>query len=245
MPVHYNFPNHEMTALAHRRMMSSHPEQGMGYYSNPTIPYSAPLPSPSFGFGHILNSPHPTYNNFFGSGSQVNSNPPRLPSESAHLHQLSDVRHVKSNLSRLVKSPPSKEPVAPAPPANTEPPVNPAREESESTPKPEINFSTEVDTLMKTIQSKPHPRQQPEHQLPPLQEFNNNGSNWMHPNYPSSLGQNQALFAPGRASAPAQKPRRKYECTLPDCRKSFFQKTHLDIHMRAHTGDKPFVSREP
>lgn len=26
------------------------------------------------------------------------------------------------------------------------------------------------------------------------------------------------------------------------CNKSFYQKTHLDIHVRAHTGDKPFVS---
>ena len=32
---------------------------------------------------------------------------------------------------------------------------------------------------------------------------------------------------------------------MPDCRKSFYQKTHLDIHTRAHTGVKPFVCREP
>lgn len=36
--------------------------------------------------------------------------------------------------------------------------------------------------------------------------------------------------------------KRKYTCTLPHCGKSFAQKTHLDIHIRAHTGDKPFVS---
>jgi len=29
---------------------------------------------------------------------------------------------------------------------------------------------------------------------------------------------------------------------MPDCNKSFFQKTHLEIHIRAHTGAKPFVS---
>ena len=38
------------------------------------------------------------------------------------------------------------------------------------------------------------------------------------------------------------KDRNKYQCDVPSCAKSFFQKTHLDIHMRAHTGYKPFVS---
>jgi uncharacterized Zn-finger protein len=45
------------------------------------------------------------------------------------------------------------------------------------------------------------------------------------------------------ASRPGKK--RKYVCRLPNCGKSFAQKTHLDIHMRAHTGDKPFVCKEP
>lgn len=38
------------------------------------------------------------------------------------------------------------------------------------------------------------------------------------------------------------KHKRKHQCTLPGCGKLFTQKTHLDIHMRAHTGLKPFVS---
>ena len=29
---------------------------------------------------------------------------------------------------------------------------------------------------------------------------------------------------------------------MPGCNKSFYQKTHLEIHVRAHTGAKPFVS---
>ena len=36
--------------------------------------------------------------------------------------------------------------------------------------------------------------------------------------------------------------RKKYQCQVSSCTKLFFQKTHLDIHMRAHTGYKPFVS---
>lgn len=33
----------------------------------------------------------------------------------------------------------------------------------------------------------------------------------------------------------------KYKCTYPDCNKSFNQKTHLVIHGRSHTGDRPYV----
>ncbi|KAL5375572.1 hypothetical protein PMIN06_006280 [Paraphaeosphaeria minitans] len=33
---------------------------------------------------------------------------------------------------------------------------------------------------------------------------------------------------------------KRYVCTILECGKAFYQKTHLDIHRRAHTGDKPF-----
>lgn len=33
----------------------------------------------------------------------------------------------------------------------------------------------------------------------------------------------------------------KYHCDFPDCNKSFSQKTHLMIHGRSHTGDRPYV----
>ncbi|KAI2076856.1 DNA-binding transcription factor, partial [Ophidiomyces ophidiicola] len=134
--------------------------------------------------------------------------------------------------------------------------------------KPDIEFSTEVDTLMKTIQSKPKLAQP---QLPPLHQFTTGVPGWSYPGPgaavsaapppppPPPLVQQQqqqqqqqsssslssaSMFAPPQPDRPPpskQKSRRKYECTLPNCRKSFYQKTHLDIHMRAHTGDKPFV----
>ncbi|KAI1920077.1 DNA-binding transcription factor, partial [Ophidiomyces ophidiicola] len=133
--------------------------------------------------------------------------------------------------------------------------------------KPDIEFSTEVDTLMKTIQSKPKLAQP---QLPPLHQFTTGVPGWSYPGPgaavsaapppppPPPLVQQQqqqqqqqsssslssaSMFAPPQPDRPPpskQKSRRKYECTLPNCRKSFYQKTHLDIHMRAHTGDKPF-----
>lgn len=76
------------------------------------------------------------------------------------------------------------------------------------------NFSTDVDTLMKAIQLKTQPSQ--------------TGSEAFSSNSPE-------LRSPPR-------PRKRYQCSIPDCNKSFYQKTHLEIHTRAHTGIKPFVS---
>jgi hypothetical protein len=41
------------------------------------------------------------------------------------------------------------------------------------------------------------------------------------------------------------KHKKRYECDVPGCNKSFLQKTHLDIHSRAHTGDRPFQCSTP
>ncbi|KAF1939328.1 zinc finger protein OZF [Clathrospora elynae] len=42
-----------------------------------------------------------------------------------------------------------------------------------------------------------------------------------------------------------RKSRKRYQCTIPSCNKSFYQKTHLEIHIRAHTGAKPFNCKAP
>lgn len=39
-----------------------------------------------------------------------------------------------------------------------------------------------------------------------------------------------------------QKARKRYSCHIEGCQKAFFQKTHLEIHIRAHNGEKPYVS---
>lgn len=76
-------------------------------------------------------------------------------------------------------------------------------------------FSTDIDTLMLAIQA----------QRPANQKRSNDVAT---PTEPSS-----------------SKARKRYQCSLPNCGKTFYQKTHLEIHTRAHTGVKPFVCKEP
>lgn len=89
--------------------------------------------------------------------------------------------------------------------------------------KPPV-FSTDIDTLMRAIQAK----QQPEHQ----------------PQKPTSTISSSS-FSPLSASPQQPRPKKRYQCAVPGCDKAFHQKTHLDIHTRAHTGVKPFLCKEP
>lgn len=94
-----------------------------------------------------------------------------------------------------------------------------------------VSFSTDVDCLMKAIQAKQKGPQLPS---PKVRAAT------------ASFGEPQAhasqvqLTADGRSKA-----RKRYQCSIPGCNKSFYQKTHLEIHTRAHTGVKPFICKEP
>lgn len=97
----------------------------------------------------------------------------------------------------------------------------------------DASSGTDVDTLMRAIQTKPgnyslrgpspvayQPSSRP-YSNPPEQRIRS-----------QSLGIRNGGF----------RSRKKYQCHVPSCGKVFFQKTHLEIHARAHTGHKPFVS---
>ncbi|PNS18619.1 hypothetical protein CAC42_5158 [Sphaceloma murrayae] len=73
-----------------------------------------------------------------------------------------------------------------------------------------VSFSTDIDTLMQVVQSK-------------------SGAD-------STIHRTQRTMS----NASSRAGKRKYLCTAPGCDKEFIQKTHLDIHTRAHTGHKPF-----
>ncbi|KAI9714871.1 MAG: hypothetical protein M1820_000160 [Bogoriella megaspora] len=87
-------------------------------------------------------------------------------------------------------------------------------------------FSTDVDTLMKAIQSKPK------------------SESGVQDDSPQALDLQQHDDTDTRSSG-SGKGKKRYQCTMPDCDKSFYQKTHLEIHIRAHTGVKPFLCKEP
>lgn len=221
VPLQYDFSIHNIGTLAARRLTVPHVESSLPFYSSSPVPYASPCHSP-YGYGHITSALPGHYQQNFGPRSEPHSYSPAnfrqgrnfLPGESREsslrVDQVSDLR-----LDALGFGPPE----------NEERPNNIS----------EAEFSTEVDMLMKAIQSKAI--QPGSHQLPPLQQLSHGGNTGYTPSYSNPQLENHTS-----PKSMDQKSKRKYECILPHCRKSFSQKTHLDIHMRAHTGDKPFVS---
>lgn len=226
-PVSYEFPGHGVGAFSHRRAMDS---PLFPYYSHPTtasysLPYQTPTAAP--------------YN--FGSFSQQH----QQQQQHQHSHPYQYFVTSQPPLSRLAEQPPSLPTIRPAKNAISQvgkseiglpfhsAGLHKGAQDKKDGPSPE--FSTEVDVLMKAIQAKPSNSSPVQQSLPPLQQL-------APPGYPSyAMSPPQCLLTnEGQLSRSGKK--RKYTCTLPDCGKSFAQKTHLDIHTRAHTGDKPFVS---
>ncbi|KAL8873925.1 MAG: hypothetical protein Q9174_000672 [Haloplaca sp. 1 TL-2023] len=96
-------------------------------------------------------------------------------------------------------------------------------------------FGTNVDSLMRTIQLQSNsPRHRsasiPISILTPPQS--NQESDPIH--------SDQSTCEPKRTKAP-----QAYRCSEASCSKVFQQRTHLEIHQRAHTGHKPFLCKEP
>ena len=97
----------------------------------------------------------------------------------------------------------------------------------------EPSYGTDVDTLMRAIQTKsgnsrPQSRSSTSSQL--------GSTPYAHGPEPRNRARETGFEHTGFRT------RKKYQCYVPSCAKIFFQKTHLEIHVRAHTGHKPFVS---
>ncbi|KAI9672420.1 MAG: hypothetical protein M1829_004499 [Trizodia sp. TS-e1964] len=137
----------------------------------------------------------------------------------------------------------------------------------------EFQFATDVDTLMKAIQSKAQaaqaaaaasqlPQQKPPTKVQPLYlppqpdqiqidasygngaysaEYKTHSPDGFLPHQSPQVISIETL----RESKEAKKPKKRYPCDTEGCSKIFTQKTHLEIHMRAHTGAKPFLCKEP
>ncbi|KAI1458372.1 hypothetical protein F4805DRAFT_138013 [Annulohypoxylon moriforme] len=103
----------------------------------------------------------------------------------------------------------------------------------------EIVFNTEVDAMMKAIQSKD--------QLEKIPDFGAAA-------YPSPPHLDEEKFNLRRksctpdekspaASQSGKERQKKYVCDIKGCGKRCSQKTQLETHKRAHTGEKPFVCK--
>lgn len=97
---------------------------------------------------------------------------------------------------------------------------------------PEFRSSTCVDSLVQTIQTKSECRR---------------SSLSSHSFSDPALSQSSPRT---KTSQPGQhgyehnsrRARKTYRCNVASCAKTFHQKSHLEIHVRAHNGYKPFVS---
>ncbi|KAL2888589.1 C2H2 transcription factor [Ceratocystis lukuohia] len=134
-------------------------------------------------------------------------------------------------------------------------------------PDHSVEFKTVVDDLMKAIQvpedkasaapfaaSTPHDMARSPGQLPVTASS---------PAAPSSMSASHAVASQGypiasmpmsAVSSPVSssgrvgkrgKSRTRHYCTVEGCNRSFGQKSHLDIHHRAHTGEKPYTCSAP
>ncbi|KAI9797737.1 MAG: hypothetical protein M1835_006909 [Candelina submexicana] len=133
-------------------------------------------------------------------------------------------------------------------------PTNPKLPNNE----PDSTFGTDVDTLMKAIQTKSEPSLGcSEHKHSSLTQM----TGFQQPRFGQVYGTaylnqqfNVQFTAPnavldgagGRSGQKEARQRNKtrYTCEFPNCLRSFSQKTHLEIHTRAHTGVKPFSCKE-
>lgn len=138
-------------------------------------------------------------------------------------------------------------------PSNSSPTFVPANTKTNNSSAPgsasDVNFGTEVDTLMKAIQAKS--KTTPQTPSPVTQSRPVVGVSVTPPYRQAAVSQGneyeerkfkltQANIQEEASSHKGNKKR--YECTIENCTKSFYQKTHLDIHERSHTGIKPYVS---
>lgn len=226
--MHMNMPGYlsnTTTAPTNTRSYpSTHIDLTGTLFSNPLQPH-IPFQDGAYGFETLSVNPYTTQQQI-----PVTYPPPQLqhaatfPSTIDLSNSMPHVREARNSVSGISHRSPSVKseeysPVQPSQLFNDPSAMDEYRTAASSDSENSgATFHTAVDVLMKAIQSKStksSPRQQQPVKAP--------------------------VIAPPEPPKPTQKARKRYQCSIPDCHKSFYQKTHLEIHTRAHTGVKPFV----
>ncbi|CAK7269712.1 DNA-binding transcription factor [Sporothrix epigloea] len=104
-------------------------------------------------------------------------------------------------------------------------------------------FTTQVDLLMRTIQVKTEAAEEAANGELVGHAQQRQQRQGRQPSKTSPATANNAdnlcnAKSENDVVVPVKKP---YPCSMPGCSMTFWQKTHLDIHRRSHTGEKPYV----
>ncbi|KXG51165.1 Zinc finger, C2H2 [Penicillium griseofulvum] len=219
-PVSYEFPGHAVASYS------------LPYQAPSSLPYSF-----AHSAGHTHTHPNPYQQYFVPSQHPIQPQPLRLTTEQP-LQSLPEIRPAKNAITQTVKSTPDHGPRVQISTGGNSSPVGDEKQTAD------IAFSTNVDVLMKAIQAK-HASSPTQQSLPPLQHLAPPTSQSYPASYQTTSPTPPRCYHTNEAQLSRSGKKRKYNCSLPGCGKSFAQKTHLDIHIRAHTGDKPFICKEP
>ena len=214
----------------------NHIELSMNMFPSTSAPSMVPFSAGAYGFDLTSMNQYPVQQNYNISYTPAVQPPPAYASAPTELPStVPQIREARNALPSLNRSPSVK--------AEAQSPIhaNQAYGEGNSDELKNgqadgslagVSFSTDVDCLMKAIQSKQKQSRPSSPKAAPAPTVHVQ----QHKVEPSPV----QLTTEGR-----NKARKRYHCSIPGCNKSFYQKTHLEIHTRAHTGVKPFVCKEP
>jgi len=186
----------------------------------------------SFDYGGSQCSLHPAtvdgFNSFCGNGAHQSFYVPPTFTDPRCITQVESVggQNIKGSNSPVVKA----EEASPEGAGYAFDNISPQDLDSPGA-STEPNSGTDVDTLMRAIQTKSGRNSPHSHASAPTPPESR----------PYTYGSEHRSRIRTNGEHTEFRTRKKYQCHVPSCAKIFFQKTHLEIHLRAHTGYKPFV----
>jgi len=252
--------SHDMTTLGPRHLAPPHYDHAasMSMYTNSGLAYSNQFVSPACMFNQPPPSPHHNYSQSYVLPTPTAPRPPNIPSIQS-IPYLQDL--TRQDIHRITPSPSLKFEEAGSSSSSTTSPSDTTYMHAESrfdNNESNDDSGTEVDRLMKAIQSRPKPSHITS--VPQNSSFATQYQpSYLHYAEPVALGDPQSRMrgmpimhqqvynqnhyeGEQRASRPNWRKQKKHFCEHPGCDKSFSQRTHLEIHKRKHSGEKPFVS---